>query len=119
MFVAKIALPHEQSLAGGVFNTVMQVCRGSHFLDCAVLTCWCFLQIGSAVGLAITTVVADRVTRTEAAKRGIDFDPRAPLGASALPADALLRGYRAAQWTSFGCTMLGEEECDVPFFPLL
>ncbi|KAJ1307526.1 hypothetical protein OPQ81_001624 [Rhizoctonia solani] len=43
LFVAKIALPHEQSLAGGIFNTVN--------------------QLGTAFGLAIASVVNDSVRR--------------------------------------------------------
>ncbi|CAE6425463.1 unnamed protein product [Rhizoctonia solani] len=43
LFVAKIALPHEQSLAGGIFNTVN--------------------QLGTAFGLAIASVVSDSVHR--------------------------------------------------------
>ncbi|CAE6527067.1 unnamed protein product [Rhizoctonia solani] len=43
IFVAKIALPHEQSLAGGIFNTVN--------------------QLGTAFGLAIASVVSDSVHR--------------------------------------------------------
>ncbi|GAB1521919.1 hypothetical protein RhiTH_005018 [Rhizoctonia solani] len=43
LFVAKIALPHEQSLAGGIFNTVN--------------------QLGTAFGLAIASVVSDTVHR--------------------------------------------------------
>ncbi|KAJ1302260.1 hypothetical protein OPQ81_001079 [Rhizoctonia solani] len=43
IFVAKIALPHEQSLAGGIFNTLN--------------------QLGTAFGLAIANVVNDSVHR--------------------------------------------------------
>ncbi|KAG8732051.1 hypothetical protein FRC11_000928 [Ceratobasidium sp. 423] len=43
IFVAKIALPHEQSLAGGIFNTLT--------------------QLGTAFGLAIANVVNDSVHR--------------------------------------------------------
>ncbi|QRV89746.1 major facilitator superfamily transporter [Ceratobasidium sp. AG-Ba] len=43
LFVAKIALPHEQSVAGGIFNTVN--------------------QLGTAFGLAIASVVSDSVRR--------------------------------------------------------
>ncbi|QRW03953.1 major facilitator superfamily transporter [Ceratobasidium sp. AG-Ba] len=43
LFIAKIALPHEQSVAGGIFNTVN--------------------QLGTAFGLAIASVVSDSVRR--------------------------------------------------------
>lgn len=76
IFVARVALPEEQSLAGGVFNTLMQV--------------------GGAVGLTISGVVADRVTQKEAWKLGVEFDPTNPNSAKA-PLEATLKGYRAAQ----------------------
>lgn len=85
--MAKIALPHEQSLAGGVFITLMQV--------------------GGAVGLAITGVAADQVTRKEASRLGVSYDPRDPNTGPA-PPQAVLKGYRAAQWTSFAFCMVGE-----------
>ncbi|KAG8949635.1 hypothetical protein FRC04_008381 [Tulasnella sp. 424] len=85
IFVAKVALPEEQSLAGGVFNTVMQV--------------------GGAVGLALTGVIADQITQKEAKKLGVDFDPRSPESVQA-PMEATLKGYRAAQWLSFAFCML-------------
>ncbi|KAG8768757.1 hypothetical protein FRC12_005390, partial [Ceratobasidium sp. 428] len=50
LFVAKIALPHEQSLAGGVFNTVN--------------------QLGTAFGLAIASVVSDSVRRKSLRESG-------------------------------------------------
>ncbi|KAG8911662.1 hypothetical protein FRC00_006055 [Tulasnella sp. 408] len=85
IFVAKVALPEEQSLAGGVFNTLMQV--------------------GGAIGLAISGVVADRVTQKEARKLGVDFDP-ANSNSSKPPLEATLKGYRAAQWLAFAFCML-------------
>ncbi|KAG8913547.1 hypothetical protein FRC01_004488, partial [Tulasnella sp. 417] len=85
IFVAKVALSDEQSLAGGLFNTLMQV--------------------GGAIGLAISGVVADRVTQGEARKLGVDFDPTNP-ESSKPPLEAALKGYRAAQWLGFGFCML-------------
>ncbi|KAG8923575.1 hypothetical protein FRC00_006067 [Tulasnella sp. 408] len=85
IFVAKVALPEEQSLAGGVFNTLMQV--------------------GGAIGLAISGVVADRVTQKEARKLGVDFDP-ASSDSLKPPLEATLKGYRAAQWLAFAFCML-------------
>ncbi|KAG8856950.1 hypothetical protein FRB96_006213 [Tulasnella sp. 330] len=82
IFVAKVALPHEQSLAGGIYNTVM--------------------QIGAAIGLAVTTVIADRVTSTQSRKLGYNYDPRNP---GYVPPEAQIRGYRAAQWAGFGFCM--------------
>ncbi|CAE6413972.1 unnamed protein product [Rhizoctonia solani] len=50
IFVAKIALPHEQSLAGGIFNTLN--------------------QLGTAFGLAIASVVNNNVHRSALRESG-------------------------------------------------
>ncbi|CAE6516665.1 unnamed protein product [Rhizoctonia solani] len=50
IFVAKIALPHEQSLAGGIFNTLN--------------------QLGTAFGLAIANVVNNNVHRSALRESG-------------------------------------------------
>ncbi|KAJ7852795.1 MFS general substrate transporter [Mycena olivaceomarginata] len=72
LFVAKVSLPHEQSLAGGIFQTLT--------------------QLGTAFGLAITTIVHNAVWGGGAGN------------------DAPLKAYHAAQWTAFGmavlCTLL-------------
>ncbi|KAJ7160260.1 MFS general substrate transporter [Mycena filopes] len=65
LFVAKVSLPHEQSLAGGLFQTLT--------------------QLGTAFGLAISTIAFDAVSH----------------GATEAPIEA----YRAAQWTAFGMAM--------------
>ncbi|KAF8215201.1 major facilitator superfamily domain-containing protein [Mycena galopus ATCC 62051] len=71
LFVAKVSLPHEQSLAGGLFQTLT--------------------QLGTAFGLAISTISFDAV-------------------AHGTGNDAPLEAYRAAHWTAFGmamfCTLL-------------
>ncbi|KAJ7174024.1 MFS general substrate transporter [Mycena crocata] len=71
LFVAKISLPHEQSLAGGLFQTLT--------------------QLGTAFGLAISTIAYDSV-------------------AHGTGGDAPLKAYKAAQWSAFGmamfCTLL-------------
>ncbi|KAI0076341.1 putative efflux transporter [Panus rudis PR-1116 ss-1] len=77
LFVAKVSLPHEQSLAGGLFQTMA--------------------QLGTSFGLAITTIVFDRVRTQSGNNMGVDVDPQ---GSNALPA-AQLRAFRAAQWTNF------------------
>ncbi|KIM37306.1 hypothetical protein M413DRAFT_423520 [Hebeloma cylindrosporum] len=63
LFIAKFALPHEQSVAGALFNTMS--------------------QLGTAVGVTVSTVVSHSV----GSKIGA--------GEDALPM------YRAAQWTCF------------------
>ncbi|KAF7312532.1 MFS general substrate transporter [Mycena indigotica] len=67
LFVAKVCLPHEQSLAGGIFQTLT--------------------QLGTAFGLAITTIAFD-------AKLS-DADERAPLEA-----------YQTANWAAFAMSVL-------------
>lgn len=69
LFIAKISLPHEQSLAGGLFQTMT--------------------QLGTSVGITVTTVVFNRVT----SRNGPDVDN--------------IASYRAAQWTSFAFGILG------------
>ncbi|KAF8553993.1 MFS general substrate transporter [Imleria badia] len=76
IFVAKIVFPHEQSLAGGLFQTMT--------------------QIGTAFGLTITTIVFNTVVDTESAKLGVVLNSS---GTNA-PSSAELQGYRSAQWTS-------------------
>ncbi|KAF7378142.1 MFS general substrate transporter [Mycena sanguinolenta] len=69
IFVAKVALPGEQSVAGGLFQTLT--------------------QLGTAFGLAITTIVHNAA------------------GGEGVGDDVPLKAYRAAQWTCFGMAMLG------------
>jgi len=76
LFVAKIVLPHEQSVAGGLFQTMT--------------------QIGTGFGLTITTIVFNSVVDAESAKLGIVVNSS---GTNA-PMSAELQGYRSAQWTS-------------------
>ncbi|KDQ19284.1 hypothetical protein BOTBODRAFT_434411 [Botryobasidium botryosum FD-172 SS1] len=84
IFVAKVALPHEQSLAGGVYNTV--------------------IQVGGAFGLAVTTVLYDRTALREAENilghtvTHVDTNG---------PREALLKGYKAAQWLGCGFALTG------------
>lgn len=65
------------------------------------------MQVGGAVGLALTGVIADQVTQKVAKKLGVDFDPRSPESVQP-PMEATLKGYRAAQWLSFAFCMLCE-----------
>ncbi|KAF8149117.1 major facilitator superfamily domain-containing protein [Crassisporium funariophilum] len=63
IFIAKIALPHEQSVAGALFNTMT--------------------QLGTAVGITVTTVVYNAVSANHS------------------PEADRISSYRAAQWTAF------------------
>ncbi|EIN03494.1 MFS general substrate transporter [Punctularia strigosozonata HHB-11173 SS5] len=83
LFVAKVALPHEQSLAGALFQTMT--------------------QLGTAFGLTISTIVFNRVLKRESRERGVNTSG---VDASAAPRPAQLEAYKAAQWTTFGFGML-------------
>ncbi|KAL5485602.1 hypothetical protein ACEPAI_6643 [Sanghuangporus weigelae] len=72
IFVAKVSLPHEQSLAGGLFQTLT--------------------QLGTALGLASTTIVHNTVLRQKADQPGVD---------------AQLDAYKAAQWMTFALGATG------------
>lgn len=80
--VASVALPDEQSLA----SALMQV----------------MLQLGVALGLAITTVVNDSVASKDSIAQGIIPDA----GHTNIPSSSYLLGLRAAQWTSAGAGIL-------------
>jgi hypothetical protein len=79
LFIAKVALPHEQSVAGALFQTMT--------------------QLGTSFGLAITTLIYNRVRIAESARLGVtvldDFNTHTPLRAQLL-------AYRAAEWGGFG-----------------
>ncbi|KAF8992532.1 putative efflux transporter [Cyathus striatus] len=66
LFIAKASLPHEQSVAGALFQTM--------------------IQVGTAVGITVSTVVFNRVTKHNGGKISLE-------------------SYRVAQWTcfAFGC----------------
>lgn len=83
LFVARVSLPHEQSLAGALFQTLT--------------------QLGTAFGLAITTIVHNSVLRRDAAAAGI---PSAD-AESLAPRDAQLSAYHAAHWAGFAFAALG------------
>ncbi|KAG2340747.1 MFS general substrate transporter [Suillus weaverae] len=75
IFIAKIALPHERSVAGALFQTMT--------------------QIGIAVGLTVSTLVFNIVVKDESADVGVSINSA---GTNA-PRSAQLKGYRSAQWT--------------------
>ncbi|TFK47881.1 MFS general substrate transporter [Heliocybe sulcata] len=81
IFVAKVALPHEQSVAGALFMTMT--------------------QIGTAFGLTISTIVYDRVLKSQAAAMGVVDNAD---GTNA-PRLAQLRAFQGAQWTCFAFGM--------------
>ncbi|KAF8915507.1 putative efflux transporter [Mucidula mucida] len=77
LFCAKVALPHEQSLAGALFQTMT--------------------QLGTSFGLTISTIVYDRVLAQRSAALGVIVDSS---GAGA-PRSALLDSFHAAEWSNF------------------
>jgi len=107
IFVSKIVFSHEQSVGGGLFQTMTQVSSlkypWSHVGLMELLTCTRTLQIGTAFGLTITAIVFDNVVETQSAKLGVIVDPT---GTNA-PKSAQLQGYRFAQWTNAAFPFLG------------
>ncbi|KAF8319051.1 efflux transporter [Clavulina sp. PMI_390] len=86
LFVAKVAKPHEQSLAGGLFNTLT--------------------QLGTSIGLSISSIVLDKEIVKKAKSMGVSL-PSGGAAANNAPKEALLSGYRAVQWLFFAYAMTG------------
>jgi len=83
LFVAKISLPHEQSLAGALFQTMT--------------------QLGTSFGLAITTIIFNSVLKKESRRVGIEVN----LSGTNAPRFAQLKAYRAAMWGGFAFGVFG------------
>lgn len=83
LFVAKISLPHEQSLTGALFQTMT--------------------QLGASFGLAITTIVFNSTLLRQSARQGV----RTNMSGTNAPKDAQLEAYKAAMWTAFAFGMFG------------
>lgn len=79
LFVAKVCLPHEQSVGGALFQTLTQV--------------------GTAFGIAISTIVFNATIEKKAHELGVDTGALA--SASAAPRPAQLAAYKNAMWA--GC----------------
>ncbi|KAF9649381.1 MFS general substrate transporter [Thelephora ganbajun] len=82
LFIAKCALPHEQSVAGALFSVMTQV--------------------GTAFGLAITTIVYNAVLESDARSLGVDLN----VHGSAVPRAAQLHAYQDANWGAFAFGIL-------------
>ncbi|KAG5645961.1 hypothetical protein DXG03_004753 [Asterophora parasitica] len=80
LFIAKVAEPHEQSLAGALFQTMT--------------------QIGTSLGVTVTTVIFNRVAAQTAAASSVSGN--AVVGV----AKPTLEAYKAAQWGSFAFGVL-------------
>nr|AOR51677.1 MFS general substrate transporter [Phaffia rhodozyma] len=83
IYVSSIAKPSEQSLAAGMLQVMM--------------------QLGVAIGLAVTGVVNDAVASKSSISLGVIPDS----GNSNIPKESLLEGLQAAQWTAFAFGMIG------------
>lgn len=89
MFISKVSPPSEQSLAGALFQAMT--------------------QIGSAIGLSVSTIVFNRVLKAQSSLLGVTMEQ----GVNGAPLEAQLKAYQAAMWTGFafgifcGCFDLG------------
>ncbi|KIP11053.1 hypothetical protein PHLGIDRAFT_173914 [Phlebiopsis gigantea 11061_1 CR5-6] len=83
LFVAKISLPHEQSLGGALFQTMT--------------------QLGSSFGLSITTIIYNSVLTNESKTFGVAVNKS---GTNA-PRSAQLDAYKAAMWGGFAFGIIG------------
>ncbi|KAK0463275.1 efflux transporter [Desarmillaria tabescens] len=83
IFVARIVEPHEQSLSGALFQTMY--------------------QIGTALGVTVSTIVFNRVVAQDSLNMGVVVDE----ANSNAPREALLNGYKAAEWTAFAFGAIG------------
>ncbi|KAK0236923.1 efflux transporter [Armillaria nabsnona] len=83
IFVARIVEPHEQSLSGALFQTMY--------------------QIGTALGVTVSTIVFNRVVAQDSLNMGIVVDN----ANSNAPREGLLNGYKAAEWTAFAFGAIG------------
>ncbi|TRM64811.1 major facilitator superfamily domain-containing protein [Schizophyllum amplum] len=77
LFVAKLSQGHEQSVSGALFQTM--------------------IQLGTSMGIAVSTVVYDRVLASRATAMGVTLNEQH----SNAPRPAQLDAYHAAQWTAF------------------
>lgn len=85
LFIARVALPNEQSVAGALFQTVT--------------------ALGTSFGLAITTIGQVAGMNAEARRMGVRVDTNATV--LEIPRNILLKGYRDAQWTAFAFGVTG------------
>lgn len=90
LYIAKISLAHEQSLAAAGFQTMGQVCFYSIPSKENIVNIEClFSQLGNSFGVTISTVVFNRVNE------------------SIVLGEDRLRSYQAAQWTNSAFGLCG------------
>jgi len=84
MFISKVSPLSEQSVAGALFQAMT--------------------QIGSAIGLSVSTNVFNGVLRAQSSSLGVSLDR----GSDGAPPAAQLKAYQAAMWTGFAFGILCE-----------
>ncbi|KAF8722460.1 hypothetical protein AX14_009814 [Amanita brunnescens Koide BX004] len=82
LFVSKTVTPTEQSVSGALFQTMT--------------------QIGTAVGVIVSTIVFNRVLAQDSRKQGVILDANQDNA----PRSAQLKAYQAAQWAAFSFSMI-------------
>ncbi len=82
LFIAKVSHPHEQSVAGALFQAMT--------------------QIGSAIGVSVSTIVFNGVLKAQSSRLGIALDAQK----DNTPLSAQLKAYKAAMWTGFSFGIL-------------
>ncbi|TFY76510.1 hypothetical protein EWM64_g7503 [Hericium alpestre] len=83
IFIVKVCLPHEQSVAGLLFQTMT--------------------QLGTALDRTITTIVFNRVR----ASQSQDFAVAVNVMGTNAPPSVNVKAYQAAEWAAFGFGILG------------
>jgi hypothetical protein len=82
LFVSKVSHPHEQSVAGALFQAMT--------------------QIGSAIGVSVSTIVFNGVLKAQSSHLGVVLDAQRDNA----PMPAQLKAYQAAMWTGFAFGLL-------------
>ncbi|EJF56000.1 efflux transporter [Dichomitus squalens LYAD-421 SS1] len=83
LFIARVCLPHEQSVGGALFQTLT--------------------QLGTAFGLAISTVVFNATQKNQAESLGVTLNQ----GGTNAPKSAQLTAYKDAMWSGFAFGLFG------------
>ncbi|PIL29314.1 MFS general substrate transporter [Ganoderma sinense ZZ0214-1] len=83
LFIARACLPHEQSVGGALFQTLT--------------------QLGTAFGLAISTVVFNATLKSKSNQLGVGTNA----GGTNAPKAAQLAAYKGAMWTGFAFGVFG------------
>jgi hypothetical protein len=82
MFISKVSPPNEQSVAGGLFQAMT--------------------QIGSTIGLSVSTIVFNWVLKAQSSSLGVSGDQ----GRDDAPRESQPKAYQAAMWTGFAFGIL-------------